>query len=50
VMFPVCMAPGPDSSISEEILQPIILRPKKPLDSWSLINSFLSMNEAWMDE
>jgi len=27
-----------------------ILRPKKPLGSWNLVNPFLSMNEAWMDE
>ena len=45
-MFPISMAPGPHSSISEEFLQSIILRPKKPLGSWNL----LSMNEAWMDE
>ena len=31
VMFPVCMVPGPHSSISEELLHFIILRPKKPL-------------------
>ena len=28
----------------------IILRPKKPLGSWNLVNPLLSMNEAWMDE
>ena len=27
-----------------------ILRPKKPLTSWNLVNPFLSMNLAWMDE
>ena len=50
VMFPVCKAPGPHSSISEEFLHSIILRPKKPLGSWNLVNPLLSMNEAWMDE
>ena len=29
-MFPVCKAPGPHSSISEEFLYSTILRPKKP--------------------
>ena len=43
VMFLVCKAPGPHSSISEEFL-----RSKKPLGSWNLVNPFL--NEAWMDE
>ena len=28
----------------------IILRPKKPLGSWNIVNPLLSMNEAWMDE
>ena len=50
VMFPVCKAPEPHSSISEEFLHSIILRPKKPLGSWNLVNPLLSMNEAWMDE
>ena len=27
-----------------------ILRPKKPIGSWNLVNPLLSMNEAWMDE
>ena len=49
-MFPLCTAPGPHTSISEEFLHSTILRPKKPLDSWSLVNPLLSMNEAWMDE
>ena len=49
-MFPICKAPGPHSSISEEFLHSIILRPKKPLGSWNLVNPLLSMNEAWMDE
>ena len=33
MMFPICKAPGPHSSISEEFLHSIILRPKKPLGS-----------------
>ena len=49
-MLPVCMAPGPHSSISEEFLHSTILRPKKPLGSWNLVNPLLSVNEAWMDE
>ena len=52
-MFPVCVAPWPHSSISEEFLHSIILRPKKPLGdsgSWNLVNPLLSMNEAWMNE
>ena len=36
----------PHSSISEEFLHSIILRPKKPLGSWNLVNPLLSMNEA----
>ena len=27
-----------------------ILRPKKPLGSWNLVNPLLRMNEAWIDE
>jgi len=27
-----------------------ILRPKKHLCGWNLVNALLSMNEAWMDE
>jgi len=51
-MFPVCKAPGPGpySSIAEEFLHFTILRPKKPLGSWNLVNPLLRMNEAWMDE
>ena len=49
-MFPISMAPGPHSSISEEFLHSIILRPKKPLGSWNLANPLLSMNKAGMDE
>ena len=48
MLFPVCMAPWPHSSISEGILHSIILRPKKQF--WNLVNPLLSMNEAWMDE
>jgi len=46
----IFMAPGPHSSISEGFLHSIILRPKKPLGSWNLVNPLLRMNEAWMDE
>ena len=49
-MLPFSMAPGPHSSISEEFLHSIILRPKKSLGSWNLVNPLLSMNEAWIDE
>ena len=42
--------PGPHSSMSEEFLHSIILRPKKPLGRWNLVNPLLSMNEALMDE
>ena len=41
-MFPVCKAPGPQHST--------ILRPKKPLGSWNLVNPLLRINEAWTDE
>jgi len=42
VMFPVCMTPGPHSSISEEFLHSIILRPKKQLETsqYELIPNF----------
>jgi len=46
--FPISMAPGL-SSISEEFIHSIILRPKKPLGSWNLVNPLFSINEAWMD-
>ena len=49
-MFPVCKAPGPHSSISEEFLHYTILRPKILLGSWNLVNPLLRINEAWMDE
>ena len=35
---------------SGEFLHSIILRPKKRLVSWNLVNPLLRMNEAWMDE
>ena len=35
---------------SGEFLHSIILRPKKLLGSWNLVNPFLSVNEARMDE
>ena len=49
-MFPISMAPGPHSSISEGFLHSIIFRPKKPIGNWNLVNPLLSVNEAWMDE
>ena len=49
-MFPVCNAPGPHSSISEEFLHSTILMSKKPLGSWNLVSPILRINEAWMDE
>ena len=36
MMFPVCKAP--DSRISEEFLHSTILRPKKHIGSWNLVN------------
>ena len=50
VMFSISTALGPHSSTSEEFLHSNILRPKKPLDSWNLVNPLLRMNEAWMNE
>ena len=50
VMFPICKAPGPNSSKSEEFLHSPILRPKKPLGSWNLVNPLLRINKAWTDE
>ena len=49
-MFPVCTASRPHFSVSEEFLHSIILRPKKSLGSWNLVNPLLSLNEAWIDE
>jgi len=45
VMFPVC-----NFSISEKFLHSTIIRPKKPLGSWNLVNHLLGMNEACIDE
>ena len=50
MMFPVCMAPRPYSSISLEFLNSIIIRPMNPLGCWNLVNPLLSMNETWMNE
>ena len=50
MIFPISMAPGPHSSISEEFLHSTIFRPKKPLSSWNLVNSLIRIKEAWMDE
>ena len=36
--------------VPEEFQHSIILRPKKPLGSWNLVNPLLRLNEAWMDE
>ena len=49
VIFPIYKEPGPHSSISE-FLRSTILRPKKPLGNWNLVNPLLRMNEAWTDE
>ena len=50
VMFPICKAPGPHSSISEDFLHSTTLRPKKSLGSWNLVSLLLRINEAWTDE
>ena len=47
---PCCMAPGRASFQYIRRMHTIILRPKKPLGSWNLVNPLLRMNEAWMDE
>ena len=49
-MFPICMAPGPHSSKSEEFLHSIFSGLRRVLGSWNLVNPLLSMNEAWTDE
>ena len=49
-MFPVCKAPGPYYSISEEFLHSIILRPNKLLGSWNLVSPLFGIKEAWTDE
>ena len=50
VMFPVSMAPGPHSSISEGFLHSIFSVLRRILGSWNLVNPLLRMNEAWIDE
>ena len=49
-MFPVCMAPGPHSSISEEFQHSTILRPQKPIGSWNLVSPLFRINEALTNE
>ena len=49
-MFPISMAPGPHSSISEGFLHSIFSGLRRILGSWNLVNPLLSMNEARMDE
>ena len=44
VIFPIYKEPGPYSSISE-FLRSTILRPKKPLGNWNLVNPLLRINE-----
>ena len=46
VMFPISMAPGPHSSISQGFLHSLFSGQRRILGSWNL----LRMNEAWMDE
>ena len=50
VMFPISMAPGPHSSISEGFLHSIFSGLRRILGSWNLLSPLLRMNEAWMDE
>ena len=50
MMFPISMAPGPHSSISEGFLHSIFSGLRGILGSWNLVNPLLRMNEAWMDE
>ena len=50
VMFPISMAPGPHSSISEGFLHSIFSGLRRILGSWSLVIPLIRMNEAWMDE
>ena len=47
LMFPISMAPGPHSSISEGFLHSIFSGLRRILGSWILVNPLLSMNEAW---
>ena len=44
MIFPIYKEPGPHSSISE-FLRSTILRPKKPLGNWNLVNPLLRINE-----
>ena len=46
VMFPISMAPGPHSNISEGFLHSIFSRLRRILGSWNLVNPLLSRNEA----
>ena len=46
-MFPISMAPGPHSSISEGFLHSLFSGLRRILGSWILV-SLLSMNEEWM--
>ena len=50
VMFPISMAPGPHSSISEGFQHSIFSGLRRILGSRKLVNPRLRMNEAWMDE
>ena len=50
VMYPISMAPGPHSSISEGFLHSIFSGLTRILGSWNLVNPLLRMNVAWMDE
>ena len=50
MVFPISMAPGPHSSISEGFLHSIFSGLRRILGSWNLVNPLLNMNEASMDE
>ena len=41
VMFPICKAPGPHSSILVEFMHSTILRPKKSFGSWNPVSPLL---------
>ena len=41
---------GTRASFQYIFLHSTILRPKKPLGSWNLVNPLFSMNKAWKDE
>ena len=49
-MFPISMAPGPHSRLSEGFLHSIFSGLRRILGSWNLVNPLISMNEAWRDE